>query len=79
MARVRYIGQTKRRFCDRFSEHRSYVSQKKFDQVCGEHFNKAGHSQSDKKGKITITKPFTCQDCGVNFSETCEMCSCKNK
>ena len=41
------IGQTKRKFCDRFSEHRGYVSQKKFDQVCGEHFNKAGHSQSD--------------------------------
>ena len=42
-----YIGQTKWRFCDRFSEHRGYVYQKKFDQVCGEHFNKAGHSQSD--------------------------------
>ena len=42
-----YIGQTKRRFCDRFSEHKSCVSKKKFDQVCGEHFNKTGHSQSD--------------------------------
>ena len=42
-----YIGQTKRKFCDRFSEHRGYVSQKKFDQVCGEHFNKPGHSQLD--------------------------------
>ena len=42
-----YIGQTKRRFCDRFSEHRGYVSQKRLDQVCGEHFNKIGHSQVD--------------------------------
>ena len=42
-----YIGQTIRRFCDRFSEHRGYVSQKKFDQACGEHFNKTGHSQLD--------------------------------
>ena len=28
-------------------DHRGYVSQKKLDQVCGEHFNKPGHSQSD--------------------------------
>ena len=42
-----YIGQTKRRFCDRFSDHRGYVSQRKLDQVCGEHFNKPGHSQLD--------------------------------
>ena len=42
-----YIGQTKRRFCDRFAEHRGYVSQKKLDQVCGLHFNKSGHSQTD--------------------------------
>ena len=33
---------------------------------------------SEKKGKMKITKPFTSQDCGVNFNETCEMCSCKN-
>ena len=32
-----------------------------------------------KKGKIKITKPFPCQDCGANLSETCEMCSCKTK
>ena len=42
-----YIGQTKRRFCDRFAEHRGYVSQNKLDQVCGEHFTKYGHSQED--------------------------------
>ena len=33
--------------CDRFSDHIGYVSQKKLDQVCGEHFNKTGHAQSD--------------------------------
>ena len=42
-----YIGQTKRRFCDRLSDHRSYVSQKKLDQVCGELFYNIGHSQDD--------------------------------
>ena len=42
-----YIGQTKRRFCDRFTEHKGYVSEKKFDQVCGEHFNKHGHTLAD--------------------------------
>ena len=42
-----YIGQTKMRFCDRFAEHRGYVSQNKLDQVCGEHFTKYGHSQED--------------------------------
>ena len=41
------LYQYKRRFCDRFSEHRGYVSQRKFDKVCGEHFNKTGHSQLD--------------------------------
>ena len=44
---VVYTGQTKGRFCDRFSGHRGYVSQNKFDQVCGEHFNKTGHLQLD--------------------------------
>ena len=28
-------------------DHRGYVSQKKLDQVCGEHFKKTGHSQLD--------------------------------
>ena len=42
-----YIGQTGRRFCDRIAEHRGYVSQKKIDQVCGEHFNQKGHSIAD--------------------------------
>ena len=42
-----YIGQTKRRFCDRFNNHRSYVSEKKLDQICGAHFNEKGHTQED--------------------------------
>ena len=39
-----YIGETKRRFCDRFSEHKSYVTSKKLEQACGSHFNKQGHN-----------------------------------
>ena len=42
-----YIGQTSRRFCDRFGEHKGYVSEKYLNQVCGEHFNKIGHSKAD--------------------------------
>ena len=42
-----YIGQTKRRFCDRFNNHKSYVTEKKMDQICGAHFNEKGHSTSD--------------------------------
>ena len=39
-----YIGETGRRFSDRFQEHRGYVTQKVFSQPSGEHFNKPGHS-----------------------------------
>ena len=42
-----YIGETSRRFCDRFSEHRGYVSQKDVTKPTGEHFNKQGHSSND--------------------------------
>ena len=42
-----YIGETKRRFRDRFAEHRGYVTNKKLDQPTGEHFNSKGHSISD--------------------------------
>ena len=42
-----YIGQTKRKFCNRFINHWSYVSEKKLEQICGEHFNKKGHTQAD--------------------------------
>ena len=42
-----YIGQTSNRFCDRFLSHKSYVTSKKLDQVCGAHFNLKGHSKED--------------------------------
>ena len=42
-----YIGETGRCFCDRFAEHRGYVSQKKLNQPTGHHFNQKGHSLSD--------------------------------
>ena len=42
-----YIGQTSNRFCDRFTDHKTYVSTKSLDQVCGYHFNLPGHSQED--------------------------------
>ena len=42
-----YIGETKRKFCERISEHRGYVTNEKFNQVCGEHFNRPGHKCSD--------------------------------
>ena len=42
-----YIGQTKRRFRDRFSDHKGYVRRKELHQVCGEHFNKPGHKYED--------------------------------
>ena len=42
-----YIGQTKRRFCDRLNDHKSYVSGKNLEQICGAHFNQKGHTQAD--------------------------------
>ena len=33
-----YIGETKRKFSERFGDHRGYVLRKELDQVCGEHF-----------------------------------------
>ena len=42
-----YIGETKRHFCDRFADHRSYVNRKKLEQACGKHFNSKNHKASD--------------------------------
>ena len=42
-----YIGETARRLCDRFQEHRGYVTQKVLTQPTGEHFNSSGHSVAD--------------------------------
>ena len=42
-----YIGETSRRFCDRFLEHRGYVLQKDLTKPVGEHFNTLRHSADD--------------------------------
>ena len=42
-----YIGETSRRVCDRFAQHKGYITQKKLDQPTGRHFNAPGHEFSD--------------------------------
>ena len=42
-----YIGETRRRFCDRVQEHRGYITQKKLNHPVGSHFNERGHSVAD--------------------------------
>ena len=42
-----YIGETKRKFAERFGEHWGYMLRKELDQVCGEHFNKSSHKYED--------------------------------
>ena len=42
-----YIGETERRACDRFSDHRSYATQNRVDQPAGLHFSKKDHSTFD--------------------------------
>ena len=42
-----YIGETGRRFRDRFTDHRGYVSRKELDKAVGEHFNKPRHNIED--------------------------------
>lgn len=41
-----YIGETSRKVCDRFKEHKGYVTQKRLDQPTGKHFNGPGHDVS---------------------------------
>ena len=41
-----YQVESERR-CDRIQEYRGYITQKKTDQVCGEHFNLPGHSVAE--------------------------------
>lgn len=38
-----YIGETGRRVCDRFREHKGYITQGKIDRPTGKHFNSTGH------------------------------------
>ena len=42
-----YIGETHRRACDRFADHRGYVTQGKLNEPAGEHFTKRGHTTMD--------------------------------
>ena len=42
-----YIGETGKRACDRFQQHRGYVTQMKVDTPAGEHFNMKGHDIKD--------------------------------
>ena len=42
-----YIGETRRRFCDRLTDHRGYVTRKVLDHPIGFHFNKEGHDITD--------------------------------
>ena len=42
-----YIGETKRRACDRFTDHRGYVTQGRLETPAGEHFSKKNHTTMD--------------------------------
>ena len=42
-----YIGETSRKACTRFQEHRGYISQKITSQPTGLHFTSTGHTVSD--------------------------------
>ena len=54
-----YIGETSRRICDRFQEHRGYVTQKNLSQPTGSHFTQAGHSLYDLTVQgIELVKPI---------------------
>ena len=47
-----YVGETGRTLALRFSDHRGYVRNEKFDQPTGEHFNLPGHKLADMKISI---------------------------
>ena len=57
-----YLGNTKRRFSKRLSEHVGYIRSKKTEEPSGDHFNLPGHSQSDIQGlgieHVRSTDPF---------------------
>ena len=42
-----YIGETQRKFCERLTEHRGYVTKKQLNQPVGLHFSQKGHSIED--------------------------------
>ena len=45
-----YIGETARRFADRFTDHRGYVTRNESKQPAGQHFNLPGHKLEDLMG-----------------------------
>ena len=47
-----YIGLTKRKFQNRFSEHLGYVKSDKISEPSGDHFNLPGHKLSDIEGMV---------------------------
>ena len=47
-----YVGETGRTLALRFSDHRGYVRNEKFDKPTGEHFNLPGHKLADMKISI---------------------------
>ena len=47
-----YIGQTKRKFKDRLSEHRDYVKRDVISEPSGDHFSKRGHNVAHLKGLV---------------------------
>ena len=52
-----YIGETERRFCDRLTDHRGYVSRKVLNHPIGHHFNQEGHDITDMI-PLTIEKVY---------------------
>ena len=57
-----YLGNTKRHFSKRLSEHVGYIRSRKTEEPSGDHFNLPGHSQSDIQGlgieHVRSTDPF---------------------
>lgn len=50
--KIQYIGETKRKFRDRFKQHISYIQNNQVDQPIGKHFNLPGHNLNDLKVQI---------------------------
>ena len=46
---IKYIGETERKFKNRISEHKGYITNNIYTQPTGEHFNEPGHTLSDMK------------------------------
>ena len=42
-----YVGETSRKFCERLTDHRGYIKNKKLHTPVGHHFNQKGHKIDD--------------------------------